>query len=503
MKMTTTYAGMDAHAATIRVAVLAAEGGRPEEWQLTNEPRSVKRLAQRLKRMAPGPVVACYEAGPGGFALQRQLEAAGHRMPGDRAGADPQAARRPRQDRPPRRQEARRAAARGPAHGGASSDHRPGGGARPLPGARGRRDRPHAGAPPPGEAAAAARHRLRRAELDAAAPPLAADVALRTPGRAGHLRRLPACARGRGGAAAHAGAGTGRVCRQRRLPRGGGAAALLPRGRHGDGADGARRARRRHALRQRPAVDVLPRAHAQRVQQRRPSAAGTDHEDRATATCAASWWRAPGTTATRRASAGSSASAARASRAGPWCWPTGRRPGSIAATGGWPFTASHRWWRTWPSPVNSRATCGRCCGVSPHPREGRRSAPGSRRRPDSRRVVRGEGGAGDTPLRSRRGWMSEGRLRRTRGTAMRQRRPAPSTRDPRRRPLPAKHGHAARPQATREYQSDTSSKQRPRSSISPRSGAGSPRPPAVLIDNRSLHISCSSRRARAVSRAPA
>ena len=30
-----------------------------------------------------------------------------------------------------------------------------------------------------------------------------------------------------------------RVCRQRRLPRGGGVAALLPRGRHGDGDDGA------------------------------------------------------------------------------------------------------------------------------------------------------------------------------------------------------------------------------------------------------------------------
>ena len=75
--MTTTYAGMDAHARTIRVAVLAPGAGKPEEWQLTNEPRSVKRLAQRLKRMAPGPVVACYEAGPGGFALQRQLEAAG------------------------------------------------------------------------------------------------------------------------------------------------------------------------------------------------------------------------------------------------------------------------------------------------------------------------------------------------------------------------------------------------------------------------------------------
>ena len=75
--MTTTYAGMDAHAATIRVAVLAPGAERPEEWQLTDELRAVKRLAQRLKRMAPGPVVACYEAGPGGFALQRQLEAEG------------------------------------------------------------------------------------------------------------------------------------------------------------------------------------------------------------------------------------------------------------------------------------------------------------------------------------------------------------------------------------------------------------------------------------------
>ena len=64
MTMTTTYAGMDAHARTIRVAVLAPGAGKPEEW-LTNERRSVKRLAQRLKRMAPGPLVACYEAGPG------------------------------------------------------------------------------------------------------------------------------------------------------------------------------------------------------------------------------------------------------------------------------------------------------------------------------------------------------------------------------------------------------------------------------------------------------
>ena len=76
-KMTTTYAGMDAHARAIHVTVLAPGAERPEEWQLANEPKAVKRLAQRLRRMAPGPVVACYEAGPTGFALQRRLEAEG------------------------------------------------------------------------------------------------------------------------------------------------------------------------------------------------------------------------------------------------------------------------------------------------------------------------------------------------------------------------------------------------------------------------------------------
>ena len=103
--MTTTYAGMDAHARAIHVAVLAPGAERPEEWQLANEPKAVKRLAQRLRRMAPGPLVACYEAGPGGFALQRRLEAEGvecrviapaliPRRPGDRVKTDRRDARK-------------------------------------------------------------------------------------------------------------------------------------------------------------------------------------------------------------------------------------------------------------------------------------------------------------------------------------------------------------------------------------------------------------------------
>ena len=103
-------------------------------------------------------------------------------------------------------------------------------------------------------------------------------------------------------------------------------------------------------------------------------------------------------------------------------------------------------------------------------------------------------GGGDVLLQGRSGWMSEGELRRTRGTPMRQRCLAPSTRDPRRRPLPTKHGHAARPLATRGYQSDTSSPQCSRSSISSRPGARLLRPPSVrvvAIESLSLHIRCS------------
>ena len=58
----------------------------------------------------------------------------GCQMAGDRAGADPQAARGPREDRPPRRAQAGGAAARGPADGRASPYSRPGGGARPSAG---------------------------------------------------------------------------------------------------------------------------------------------------------------------------------------------------------------------------------------------------------------------------------------------------------------------------------------------------------------------------------
>ena len=45
-------------------------------WTVPNEPNAVRRLVRKLEREAPGPVRACYEAGPCGYALQRQMTTA-------------------------------------------------------------------------------------------------------------------------------------------------------------------------------------------------------------------------------------------------------------------------------------------------------------------------------------------------------------------------------------------------------------------------------------------
>ena len=72
-----TFVGLDAHKSAISVAVLLPGGGRVVEWQVANEPAAVRRLAKKLIREAGGEVRCCYEAGPCGYALQRQLESAG------------------------------------------------------------------------------------------------------------------------------------------------------------------------------------------------------------------------------------------------------------------------------------------------------------------------------------------------------------------------------------------------------------------------------------------
>lgn len=72
MEKATTHAGLDVHKRDIQVAMLSGGGSDWTEWTVANEPRAVRRLAKKLQRQA-GSVLCAYEAGPCGYALQRQL----------------------------------------------------------------------------------------------------------------------------------------------------------------------------------------------------------------------------------------------------------------------------------------------------------------------------------------------------------------------------------------------------------------------------------------------
>jgi transposase len=72
-----TWVGLDAHKKSIHVSVLVPGREEALSWQEANEEGAVRRLARKLTREAPGEVRACYEAGPLGYTLQRELEAQG------------------------------------------------------------------------------------------------------------------------------------------------------------------------------------------------------------------------------------------------------------------------------------------------------------------------------------------------------------------------------------------------------------------------------------------
>jgi transposase len=73
VKQVTTYVGVDAHKKELFIAMLVGDRPAPVTWQVANEPQAVRRLVRKLEREAPGPVRVCYEAGPCGYALQRQV----------------------------------------------------------------------------------------------------------------------------------------------------------------------------------------------------------------------------------------------------------------------------------------------------------------------------------------------------------------------------------------------------------------------------------------------
>jgi transposase len=69
---------MDAHKKSIEVARLVGGARESDRWQIENTPKAIGRLARKLRREAgAGEVRCCYEAGPLGFTLQRQLESSG------------------------------------------------------------------------------------------------------------------------------------------------------------------------------------------------------------------------------------------------------------------------------------------------------------------------------------------------------------------------------------------------------------------------------------------
>jgi transposase len=107
MSKDTTWVGMDAHKEAINVAVLSTPERQPQEWIMENTPAAIRRLVKKLLREAAGSEVrCCYEAGPCGYALQRQIEAAGGvrcaviapalipRKPGERIKTDRRDARK-------------------------------------------------------------------------------------------------------------------------------------------------------------------------------------------------------------------------------------------------------------------------------------------------------------------------------------------------------------------------------------------------------------------------
>jgi transposase len=100
MNQPITYVGFDVHKDTIAVALAEAgkRGEVREHGQIANTPAAVRALVAKLAR-AGAELRFCYEAGPCGYGIQRQLTAAGHgcavvapslipRRPGERIKTD-------------------------------------------------------------------------------------------------------------------------------------------------------------------------------------------------------------------------------------------------------------------------------------------------------------------------------------------------------------------------------------------------------------------------------
>lgn len=74
------YVGLDVHKETITVAVAEPGRGEPVYWgEIANKPKTVEKLLGKLSEAYGGGLLRlCYEAGPCGYVLYRQILASGH-----------------------------------------------------------------------------------------------------------------------------------------------------------------------------------------------------------------------------------------------------------------------------------------------------------------------------------------------------------------------------------------------------------------------------------------
>ena len=112
MKNVITYVGIDAHKKDLFIAMLMGteqDAGDVDSWRTSRGRCSGWCGSSSARRR--GPIRVFYEAGPCGYALQRQLTTARVSCRCGRAGADPAEARRADQDESARCAEAGGAAA--------------------------------------------------------------------------------------------------------------------------------------------------------------------------------------------------------------------------------------------------------------------------------------------------------------------------------------------------------------------------------------------------------
>ena len=94
-----TYVGIDVDRLKLHVAMLVPGARRPMEWEVNPDEADVRRMVRKVIKEASRDVAFCYEAGPAGYALARQLEGMGvrcaviapsltPRKPGDRVKTD-------------------------------------------------------------------------------------------------------------------------------------------------------------------------------------------------------------------------------------------------------------------------------------------------------------------------------------------------------------------------------------------------------------------------------